>query len=50
MTAPTCPKHPHLPLRCLACLGRRGGQARTRRKATAARTNGQKGGRPRRTP
>jgi hypothetical protein len=46
MSAPTCPKHPHLALRCLACLGREGGQAKSRRKQEAARNNGQQGGRP----
>jgi hypothetical protein len=42
----TCPEHPHVPLTCAARLGRRGGQAKTRRKQQAARVNDQKGGRP----
>jgi hypothetical protein len=41
-----CPEHPYVQLRCPACIGRRGGQAKSRRKAMAARANGQKGGRP----
>jgi hypothetical protein len=43
----TCPEHPHIQLTCAACVGRRGGHAKSRRKQQAARTNGQKGGRPR---
>jgi hypothetical protein len=46
MSAPRCPKHPHLALQCLACLGRQGGQAKSRRKQETARVNGQQGGRP----
>jgi hypothetical protein len=43
----TCPEHPHITLSCAACVGRRGGQAKSRRKREAARANGRKGGCPR---
>ena len=33
-----------------AILGRKGGQAKTEKKAAASRRNGAKGGRPRKTP
>jgi hypothetical protein len=48
MTAPTCPTHPHVLLRCPACAGGKGGARRTPAQARASRRNGRKGGRPRR--
>jgi hypothetical protein len=36
---PTCETHPHVTLRCPACIGQRGGQATSPRKARAARRN-----------
>lgn len=39
MTAPHCPKHPHVVLRCLACIGTRGGQQTSDKKTRAARRN-----------
>jgi hypothetical protein len=41
-----CPNHPHVTLRCPACVGQEGGRARTVRKKLTARHNGRKGGRP----
>jgi len=46
MSAPTCPKHPDVKLRCHACSGQWGGKQTSDRKARAARENGKKGGRP----
>jgi hypothetical protein len=45
MTQMTCPEHPHIQLTCAACMGRRGGQAKSHRKQQAACANGRKGGR-----
>jgi len=39
MSAPICPKHPHVTLRCPACRGKLGGQQTSDRKARAARRN-----------
>jgi hypothetical protein len=44
----TCPEHPHNQLSGAACVGRRGGQAKSQRTQQAARVNGQKAGRPKR--
>ncbi len=41
-----CPKHPHVRLRCLACIGTEGGQSTSAAKVEAARANGRLGGRP----
>jgi hypothetical protein len=49
MSAPRCPKHPDRALQCLACIGARGGQAKSQRKQQTARANGQQGGRPPKT-
>jgi len=37
-----CPKHPHVTLRCPACLG----ETKSKAKAEAAARNGKLGGRP----
>lgn len=39
---PTCPQHPHVQLRCPACIGSRGGKQTSPRKTRAARQNAKK--------
>ena len=38
-SAPTCPKHPHVTLRCPACIGGKGGKVTSPKKTRAARRN-----------
>jgi len=39
MTQPTCRLHPHVRLRCPACIGAKGGKVSTPKKRRAARKN-----------
>lgn len=45
-SAPHCPIHPAVTLRCPACAGSKGGSATSPAKTRAARENAKKGGRP----
>lgn len=46
MPEPTCPTHPHVPLRCPACAGAKGGAKASPKQQTASKRNGRRGGRP----